>query len=448
VILTAEAQRTATGGVLPVVLGLGQRARRAASIEELTFVMVNETVAVAPYRQAVLWSAAGGVIAVSGVAVPERNAPFTIWLDRLLRPVGATLDSPTELEAIDFAGSQRDQWEEWLPACLLVIPLRAPDGNRLGLLGFARAQPWSEAETVFLGEIAETYALAWAWHGRLGAWQSLCARFAGVRYRWWLIAAAVLAVGLAPVRLSVLAPGEVVARDPAAIRAPIEGVIDKVFILPNEHVADGQLLLEFDTTTVRGKLEVAQQALTTAKAEYEQAALQAFSDLKAKAQLGVLSGHIGERKADIGYLNGLLERSRIKAPRAGVAVLDDPSEWIGRPVSIGEKVLAVADEHDTELEGWLAPGDMIELPTDSPVILFLNVDPIHPIHAKLRYVAYESMLLPDGTLAHRLRATITDTGDKPRLGLKGTIRVDSHRVPLVYWLFRRPWAVLRQTFGI
>jgi len=229
-------------------------------------------------------------------------------------------------------------------------------------------------------------------------------------------------------------------------------------------VIAGQTLLELDTTAVRGKLEVAEQALTTAKAEYEQAALQAFSDTKAKAQLGVLSGHIGERKADIAYLNGLLERSRIRAPRAGVAVLDDPSEWIGRPVEIGEKVLAIADERDTELEGWLAPGDMIDLPPDSPATLFLNVDPIHPVHARLRYVAYESMLLPDGTLAHRLRATITDpgdnartdpgdnartdSGDKPRIGLKGTLRLDSHRVPLAYWLFRRPWAVIRQTLGM
>jgi hypothetical protein len=213
-------------------------------------------------------------------------------------------------------------------------------------------------------------------------------------------------------------------------------------------VAAGQLLFELDTTVVRGKLEVARQALATARAEYEQAALQSFSDLKAKAQLGVLSGRIGERNADIAYLGGLLDRSHIKSPRAGVAVLDDPSEWVGRPVSVGEKVLAIADERDTELEGWLAPGDMIALPPDSPTTLFLNVDPLHPIRATLRYVAYESVLLPDGTLAHRLRATITDPGEKPRLGLKGTIRLDSHRVPLVYWLFRRPWAVARQTFGV
>ena len=446
--ITAEAQRTAPGDVLSVVLGLGQRVRRVGSAAELAFVMVNESVALAPYRQAALWTPAGGIVAVSGVAVPERNAPFTLWLDRLLRLLAPTLDGPRKLEASDVPGTVAEQWAEWLPAHLLAIPLHAPDAKPLGVIGFARPQPWSEAETLFLAEIAETYALAWAWHHKPGPWQALRTGFHRIKHRWWLTALTVAAIGLVPVRLSVLAPGEVVARDPAAIRAPIEGVIDKVLVRPNEMVASGQLLFELDTTSVRGKLEVAQQSLTTARAEYEQAALQAFSDAKAKAQFGILAGHIGERKADIAYLTGLLERSRIKAPQAGVAVLDDPSDWVGRPVEVGEKVLSVADEHDTELEGWLAPRDMIDLPPDSPVTLFLNTDPIHPVQATLRYVAYESMLLPDGTLAHRLRAAITGPGDKPRLGLKGTLRIAGHRVPLAYWLFRRPRAVVRQTLGI
>ena len=445
--MTAEAQRTGPGDILSVVLGLGQRARRVGSVEELAFVMVNETVALAPYRQAVLWSAAGGIVAVSGVAVPEPNAPFTLWLERMPRSIAPGLDGPRKFDAADAGVADRGPVAEWLSPCLLAIPLRAPDGKPLGILAFVRAQQWSEAETLFLAEIAQTYGLAWAW-SEAGPWQVLRRRFTGMKYRWRLTAAALAAIGLLPVRLSVLAPGEVVACDPAVIRDPIEGVIDRVLVSPNQTVASGQLLVELDTTSVRGKLEVAQQALTTAKAEYEQAALQAFSDAKAKAQFGILAGHIGERKADIAYLTGLLERSRIKAPQAGVAVLDDPSDWIGRPVEVGEKVLAVADEHDTELEGWLAPRDMIDLPPGSAVTLFLNIDPIHPVHATLRYVAYESMLLPDATVAHRLRATITDPGDKPRLGLKGTIRLESHRVPLAYWLFRRPWTVLRQTVGI
>lgn len=257
-----------------------------------------------------------------------------------------------------------------------------------------------------------------------------------------------LAVALFPVHLSVLAPGEVTARDPAVVRAPLEGVVDHVLVIPNQKVEAGQLLVELDTTAIRGKLEVAQKALQTARAEHEQAAQQAFFDMKAKAQLGVLNGRIEERRADIAYLSNQLARSKVTAPRAGVAVLDDPSEWIGRPVSVGERILAVADEHDTEVEAWLGPADVIDLPEGAPVTLFLNVDPLHPVYARLRYVGYESLMRPDGTVAHRVRAELPPGEDRPRLGLKGTARLDSYRVPLVYWLLRRPWAVVRQTLGL
>jgi len=68
------------------------------------------------------------------------------------------------------------------------------------------------------------------------------------------------------------------------------------------------------------------------------------------------------------------------------------------------------------------------------------------VHGALRYVTYESLTRPDGTVAHRLRAGVE--GDKPRLGLRGTVRLDGERVLLIYWLARRPWAVVRQTLGL
>ena len=54
---------------LTALLQLEKRAR-AASLEELGFVMVNETMGLMRYRQALLWQhqPAGKIVAVSGVA--------------------------------------------------------------------------------------------------------------------------------------------------------------------------------------------------------------------------------------------------------------------------------------------------------------------------------------------------------------------------------------------
>ena len=433
--------------ILPVLLGLEQRARRARTLDELQFVIVNETVSLVRYRQAVLWHLTEEVVAVSGVAGIETDAPFTQWLNRLLRQEAAGLTAPRRLDPAGQTDLDRAGWSEWLPGHLLLMPLVTPDGNRLGLLALARDEPWSEAETLFLADLCETYALIWSWWRRPTFWQGCQSRWRALPRRHALLALAVILLGLIPIRLTVLAPAEVVAREPAVVRSPLEGVVDRVLVKPNQMVTQGQPLFDLDTTTIRGKLEVAEKALATARAEYEQAAQQAFSDIKAKAQLGVLAGRIEERQADRTTLAHVLARARVTAPRAGVAVLDDPSEWSGRPVAVGEKVLAIAEERDTEIEAWLAPGDLIDLVDGAPLTLFLNTDPLNAIHARLRVVGYESQYRPDGTLAHRVRATLADGEVAPRLGLKGTARLDGEKVTLAYWLFRRPLAIIRQTLG-
>jgi len=444
----AAPERAAAPDTLSLLLGLMQRARRAVSADEVAFVMVNETIMLAPYRQALLWRQGHGIAAVSGLAVVDRDAPFILWIERICRKIAENLDGPRKLTSADFPADLAEDWSEWLPGQCLALPVATPTEGRLGVLVFVRDDLWSEAETLFIAEATETCALAWAYHLRPNALQELRTRWLRIpRRRAWM-ALALLAVSLAPVHLSVLAPGEVTARDPAVVRAPLEGVVEHVLVVPNQKIDAGQLLFELDTTAIRGKLEVAQKALQTARAEHEQAAQQAFSDMKAKAQLGVLTGRIEERRADLEYLTDQLARSRVTAPRPGVAVLDDPTEWIGRPVTVGERVMAVADERDTEIEAWLGPADVIELPVGAPVTLFLNVDPLHPARAGLRYVSYESLMRPDGTVAHRVRAEFAAGQDKPRLGLKGTARLDGGRVPLVYWLLRRPLAVVRQTLGL
>ena len=75
-----EAPEAASPAVL--LLELGHRARLAASLPELEFLLVNDTRLLAPYRQAALWREAGGVAALSGVVQPDRNAPYAQWLAR------------------------------------------------------------------------------------------------------------------------------------------------------------------------------------------------------------------------------------------------------------------------------------------------------------------------------------------------------------------------------
>ena len=67
--------------------------------------------------------------------------------------------------------------------------------------------------------------------------------------------------------------------------------------------------------------------------------------------------------------------------------------------------------------------------------------------ASVRYVAHDASLRPEGSYAYRLRARL-DEGSNRRVGLKGTAKVYGARVPLIYWMLRRPLATVRQALGV
>lgn len=437
---------------LSTLIQLVKRARHAATEQELAFIMVNETHALVTYRQAVLWrgdrQAGGKVAAISGAAIVERNAPITLWLDRLFAHFNREiLEAPRPVSAADLPAKIGDDWSEWLPAHAILVPLTLVNDHKVGILLFAREQSWHEGERHLLEELADGYAHAWSsFLG--GRRKSLFARlWAGRgRVKLALAAAAVIAL-LLPVRLSALAPAEVAPFKPTIVRAPLDGVVDHFLVEPNELISAGQPLLELDPRAIQNKLDVARQELTVAEAEYRQAAQEAVFDDKSRAKLAILKGRMDQRREDVTYAQSLLDRVHVTASRAGLALFDDPNDWIGRPVSIGEKLLEIADPIQAELEIWLPVADAITLQNGAEVEFFLNISPGAPLKATLRQASYEASISPANLLGYRLKATLNDPSKMPRIGLRGTAKVYGERVTLFYYLARRPLAAARQFLG-
>lgn len=295
-----------------------------------------------------------------------------------------------------------------------------------------------------------SHAVSWVRaRGAKGSGQALLAEAKAIwadkrrRYIWlfWIVV-------FFPVRLSVLAPAELVPASPAVIRVPIEGVVDEFFVTPNQRVTEGQPLFRLDLTSLSSKLQIAQQEIQIATVELRQSTLQSFSDQKSRRLIAPQEGKAAERRLEAAYLKELLEKAQIKAPRDGIALFDDPSEWVGRPVMAGEKVMVVATEGDVEIEAWIPISDALELRDGAPVTLYLNATPLSPVDGNLRYIGYEALQRPDGSYAYRLRASLKEGQRVRRVGLKGTARVSGSYVPLSYWIFRKPIAWLRQFLGV
>jgi multidrug resistance efflux pump len=211
-------------------------------------------------------------------------------------------------------------------------------------------------------------------------------------------------------------------------------------------VKQGDPLFGFDEALIRSKLDVAYQVLGTAQAEYRQMIQMALADAKSRSQLAALTGKIEEKRAEVLYIEEQLKRSTVLAPQDGVVIFDDPSEWIGRPVSVGERIMRIASPNDVEVEAWVPVADAIPLKQQASLSLFLSASPLSPVAAKLRYFSHDAVQRPDGSYAYRLRASL-DAITQHRVGLRGTARIHGDWVPLVYWVLRRPWASMRAILG-
>ena len=429
------------------LLQLEMRAR-AAKGDELAFVMVNETFKAVRYRQAILWRAAPvrRVVAVSGVSNPDTNSPFVVWVSRLCAQLDAS-NGPAiqEFTADEAPQALKDDWPRWLPSHIVRIPL-APE---LGALFLAREESLGGADRHLLTFLGDAYGHAWNAQLAPRRFRDRAA-FTSKWKKGAVAMAALLLVGLSvvPVRQSVLAPAEIVPHAPAVIRAPLEGVIDNVFVKPNEPVTQGQLLFALDPRRLRNQLEVALRAHEAIDIETRQAKQFAVVDYKVRASLPGLQGKSDQLAAEVAYLKEQLQRIEVRAPQDGLTVFDDPNDWLGRPVAIGERVMLVADPAHVEVEVRLPVADAIDLAIGGPVRVFLNIDPENSRAAVLTFVSYQAQKGVDGTLAYRVKARLAAEGPLPRIGLKGTAKLYGSKVSLAFAVLRRPISALRQWLGL
>lgn len=442
---------------LATILELSRKARKAADAAELEFLLVNDTHHLGPYRQAALWSADHGIIALSGLVDVEANAPYAQWLASLCKALAATRPVAEGLTASNVDPAIAADWLEWFAEYAGWFPLEVARGEVRTALLLGREFDWSDREILLMAEWLEAWQYAYASQSR-GRRPPIRARLAAFLrpsrpdLKWHQqkrvrIAAAILLVLLLPVRLSVLAPGELVPNQPATLRAANDGVIDTIFVRPNQQVRRGQPLFRIDTALSASRRDAAVEALAAAEAEYRQTMQRALFDDTAKSQLAVIAGKLEGQRAEAEYLEEQVRRSTTIAPRAGIVLFDDPGELVGRPVVTGERVMRIASPRDAEVEAWVNIGDAIPLRDGADVKLYLDARPLAPVEAKLRYFSHEAVERPDGSFAYRIRARVAGAGGN-RIGLKGTAKLYGGWVPLTYWMLRRPLAAIRSTIGI
>ncbi len=435
-----------------VLIDLEQGVRRAESLQSLQFLIVNQTRRLIPFDQAVFLSVTDHSVpkvgAISNVAAVDRTAPFVHWVERMaaLENKGPDRVIRHSVSQENLSGPNRDDWKTFSPANILWLPLVAPQQGLVGVLWLSRYEPWDEKECVLFDHLALSYAhglqiflLPWRFSS---AMRRICNR--PVRIAAFVLLCLLM---LIPVNLTALTPMEVVPKDPFVVASPMNGVVEEILVASNQTVKPEQIVARLDDTQLRNNVAVARKALTVAGVQLEKAGRGAFVNAHDNEVLAELSAQVDLRKAELAFAEERLNTCVLTTKKAGVAVVNRPDEWAGRPVDVGEKILQIADPNQVEIQIMLPVKDAVLLHPGNRVRVFLDSAPLSPREAEVIRSEYEAHLTELGGLAYRVTARFTQQSEPPRIGLRGTAKVFGSRVTLFYYLFRRPLTALRQWMG-
>ncbi len=431
---------------------LALEAGLSATRNELVFRILNRTNRLLPYDRATLWLQPEGRLRIGGVSGEVGTRTDAVLIETWTRCL-RDLEQPNQTQALLPASFRteaiRREWSqsrERLPEPHdLWVPVMCQGRAVAGLLLERHAGPaWSEEEKRAAASLAVSYGIAWRPFRRRAP--------AGGQYRRALLGGgvALLAALLAllPVPLRVVAPCEVIPEDPVAVAAPLDGVVAEVCVQPGSVVAEGDLLARYDGREVREARAVAREQVEIIRADLRRARVKAFDSPEERAALKLLENRLAREEEVLARAERRMRDLEVRAPAAGVVVLDDPDAWRGRPAVTGERICTLVDPERTRAVLWLSVDDQVDFPAGAEVSVLLRADPRARRSARLSYVASESAPRSDGAPAFRAEA-VWSAPDRPLSpGLQGTAVLKGERVPLGYWLVRRPLAWLRATAGI
>ncbi len=444
---------------LATLLVLDDEIRKLTNVREFGFFATNETHRLIQYHTAFLWQSKelmkNHILAQSGTAEIDPNAPIIQWLKQEIGSINKSSDSKKihqiDLLATASPGNETQKFApvpykpEQLPQHLLWCPLFNKANDINGGLIFFRETPFTESEIKMLQWLIASYQYTWSIlvkTGKIPSWK----KFQEKPY-FILLSIVIIGILLFPVRISVLGTGTVVPKSPVLINAPMQGVIKSFAVSPGDTVKAGQLLVTLDKSDLLSTAEVNKKDYLLTQAKLRATINAGFNKNDTNAEIPILQAQLAIDKAHLDYTNSLLEKADITSPIPGIVVFDSKEDWVNQPVQTGERILIVADPKLVKLKIYLPVVDLIKLEVGSKGDFFLYGQ-LGTLPVVVKTLGYNAKLLPNKILAYQLSADFTDPKDTPQLGAQGTVRLYGDRVPLIYYLVRRPLQAMRQTLGI
>jgi len=355
---------------------------RSTTRQALIFHILNEPVALCKYDRAHLWSFENNSPRLLGISGRENPAKYSALMDRW-QSIVSGVENHHESQVVEkfTQGKAGDEFadlrEENKGISALWLPIQAGDRLVAGLLleRWGEVQ-WQNNELRLLEHLVSGYSALWE---QFFLREKLFIRLINC-FRRKPVLIAILIVCLVigffcPVNLKVVAPCEVVAMDPVIISAPLEGVVEKINVSPGQEVSIGEQLYSYDKRIPLQELAVARKQVQIAVSQVNLLKAKAYEQDKARAELVILERRLQQEKMRLELAEHNARQLKVVSPVAGAVMIQKPHEWKGKPVRVGERVMAVVDPGRTIVRIWIPEDDNISFNWKKDAKIILNVEP-------------------------------------------------------------------------
>ena len=433
------------------LIGLEKKSREARTQDELNFVVVNETRQIIDFVNSYLLlktpTEKYHVKAVSDLATVDRTAPLVTFVENIINDQTSTnLKEIQNFEVDKISRSLKIKKPKNIPDNILLIPIFSPQRGLQGFLITTRNEKFNDNEVELARHLSLTYGHAYnTFLTDFSIKDFIKKNFTGKRS--WIIILSIIFILIIPIKITSTAPVEVVPKNPRLITAPFDGVVKNIIVNNNDKIISGDLLIQIEDTDLKNSFNLAKQSLQVAEKELLRSRQFSFSNNEEKARLAELMAQVDLKKAEVESTSERLKNSKIYADKDGIAIVDQKNNWQGRPVSVGEKIITIANPEKVEFLIWLPVKDSLIIKENTDVKVFLDINPIKPLKGKLKRASYQSSLSPEEVLSYQISASF-EGEEIPRIGLRGTAKIYGSRVTLFYYLFRKPITFVRQLIGV
>jgi multidrug resistance efflux pump len=446
-------------------LEIAKNAVRARTVDDLQFVLVNDTRALLEFDRSLLIVHLEGkseFVAVNNQPRLETKSDFTDRVNDLAPQLKIADKAAVLIRNTDKASGLADEADAALrsfmeysgSSYLVLVPLMTRDSviGHLMFELFGQTRP-REVDLLALMNMVPflSSALAEKWFLERGglpasSYRALITGSSGAGKRRkgaakviLTILAAVAAVFLltSPVDLTIGGTAEVAPKDTHYAFVQMDGIVEQVFVEEGDRVTEGQVLAVLDSVKLEHDLRKARRMVDSYATEIKILRGLGAEDPKKLAESKIVAVKQQRAALELEFLNWQKQFLEIRAPSDGIVLTKQPESFTGKRFKGGEPFCELAPHDELLLDIFVREADIAYVKTGQPAKALLNYRPNERLKLTVSEIAPNAEPKEGLGNVFRVRSTFLNRPSELKPGMQGIGRITAGEVSAWFFVTRR-----------